>query len=531
MLKTLLKKQLLEIFCREARPKNGKKASKAKPLITYVLIYLLVFASVGFYMYLMAELLCVPFVSAGFTWMYFAVMGLMAVAVGVLGSVFSTYSTLYLAKDNDMLLAMPIKPRTILASRLLGVFLTGFVFQLIVMGPALAAYYVNIGGLTALQLIMPLACMPVLSLFVLCLSCLLGWLVALISTKLKGKSYITVILSLAFIVGYYTLYSKAYTLLTSMAANPALYAVKVKRYLYPLYKMGLGAAGDGLDMLLCALCCVAMVALVYFLLARTFLKIATASSSSTAKNTDMKGLKSASADSALFRKELKRFTSSATYMLNCGLGSVVLAVTAVVLFIKGGKITLLLESLPIPAGVLPLIAVALMCTAMSMNYITAPSVSLEGKNLWLVQVLPVSPMQVLTAKIKLHMAIAAPPTALLAAALIYVIRPAFGYALLFVAAVGAYLVFMCLSGLCLNLKMPNLDWTNEAVPVKQSLPVTLCLMGGWALTAALGGMYWLLRDAISPLVFLGAVVAVLLVVCIGLYVWLKNKGAAIFANL
>ena len=62
----------------------------------------------------MAEMLCVPFVDAGFSWLYFAVMGLMAIAVGIIGSVFSTYSTLYLAKDNDMLLAMPIKPRTYL---------------------------------------------------------------------------------------------------------------------------------------------------------------------------------------------------------------------------------------------------------------------------------------------------------------------------------------------------------------------------------------------------------------------------------
>ncbi|MBE6677431.1 MAG: hypothetical protein E7597_01370 [Ruminococcaceae bacterium] len=531
MLKTLLKKQLLEIFCREARPKNGKKAAKAKPLIAYVLIYLLVFASVGFYMYLMAEMLCVPFVDAGFSWLYFAVMGLMAIAVGIIGSVFSTYSTLYLAKDNDMLLAMPIKPRTILASRLLGVFLTGFVFQLIVMGPALAAYYVNIGGLTVLQMIMPLACMPVLGLFVLCLSCLLGWLVALISTRLKGKSYITVILSLAFIVGYYTLYSKAYTLLSSMAANPALYAVKVKRYLYPLYKMGLGAAGNGVDMLICLLCCVVFFVLIYWILSRTFFKIATASGGSTAKKTKIGEVKSASAASALYRKELKRFTSSATYMLNCGLGSVMMLVLSAVLFIKGDKLAELLALLPLPAGIVELLAVAAMFMSLSMNYVTAPSVSLEGKNLWLTQVMPVPPMQVLWAKIKLHLSITALPASILTAALLYVVRPNIGYSFLVVGASGAYLMFICLLGLCLNLKMPNLDWTNEAVPVKQSLPVTLCLMGGWALTAALGGMYWLLRDTISPLVFLGAVAAVLIVICLWMYVWLKNKGAAIFANL
>ena len=36
---------------------------------------------------------------------------LMGVFVGITGSVFSTYSTLYRAKDNEMLLAMPIRDR------------------------------------------------------------------------------------------------------------------------------------------------------------------------------------------------------------------------------------------------------------------------------------------------------------------------------------------------------------------------------------------------------------------------------------
>ncbi|MBQ3196254.1 MAG: hypothetical protein IJB65_07305 [Clostridia bacterium] len=531
MLRALLKKQLLEIFCREAQPQKSKKANKAKPLIMYGLVYLLVFASVGFVVFQMADLLCVPFTAAGFSWLYFAVMGLMAIAVGVIGSVFSTYSSLYLAKDNDFLLAMPIKPRTILASRILGVFLTGFVFQLVVMAPALAAYYINVQGLSAVQIIMPLACLIVISLIVLCLSCLLGWLVALIGVKLKGKSYITVIFSLAFIVAYYVLYSKAYTLLNAMAANPAATAVKVKRYLYPLYKMGLGAAGDVADMLICLLCCVAFSVLVYGVLARTFLRIATATSSSAVKKTKIEDVKGASVSSALFRKELKRFTSSATYMLNCGLGSVIMSVVAVVLFIKGHKLALLINTLPLSSGVLMLIAVAFMYTSLSMSYISAPSVSLEGKNLWLIQSLPVSPMQILRAKIKLHLVLTSPPTALLTVALLYVLRLNLGYAILALASVGAYLVFMCILGLCLNLKMPNLNWTNETVPVKQSAPVTLCLMGGWGLTAALGGLYWVLRNSVSPALYLGAITLLMGAATFAMCIWLKKRGTVIFASL
>ena len=37
-----------------------------------------------------------------------ALMGLLAVFLGAFGSVFNTYSGLYLAKDNDLLLSMPM---------------------------------------------------------------------------------------------------------------------------------------------------------------------------------------------------------------------------------------------------------------------------------------------------------------------------------------------------------------------------------------------------------------------------------------
>ena len=52
-------------------------------------------------------------------------VGLIAVFLGAFGSVFSTYSSLYLSKDNDLLLSLPIPVRCVMASRLLGVYLHG----------------------------------------------------------------------------------------------------------------------------------------------------------------------------------------------------------------------------------------------------------------------------------------------------------------------------------------------------------------------------------------------------------------------
>ena len=68
--------------------------------------------------------------------------------LGVFGSVFNTYSGLYLAKDNDLLLSLPIPVRAMLASRLLGVYLMGLMYSGVVMLPAVIVYWA-VGVLTA----------------------------------------------------------------------------------------------------------------------------------------------------------------------------------------------------------------------------------------------------------------------------------------------------------------------------------------------------------------------------------------------
>ena len=75
-------------------------------------------------------------------WLYYLVMGLIAVLLGAFGSVFSTYSSLYLSKDNDLLLSMPIPVRYVMVSRLLGVYLLGLMYSGVATVPAVIVYWI-----------------------------------------------------------------------------------------------------------------------------------------------------------------------------------------------------------------------------------------------------------------------------------------------------------------------------------------------------------------------------------------------------
>lgn len=531
MTKTLLKKQLMEVFSWLFQDrKSGKNRSK-NGILAYALLYLIIFGVLGVFFYNAAGMLCVPLVSIGMGWMFFALMGLISVALGVFGSVFSTYSSLYKAKDNDLLLSMPIPSAKILMVRLFGVFAMGLLYELIVMIPTLIVYFLNVQldiPAVVFSLLIPL----VLSIFVLTLSCILGWVVAVISSRLKNKNIVTVLLSLVFIAAYYYFYMKAYEMLQGILADAQAVGNSIKSVLYPFYHMGLAAEGRGGSMLIFTGIMAALFGIVYFVLSRSFLRLVTSNRGAAKARYREKAVRAGTVSGALLRKEMRRFLGSPTYMLNCGLGIVLMLAAAVALLIKAGTVSEMLRQ--VFAGHedwVALLMIAAVCLITTMNDITAPSVSLEGKNLWLVQSFPVSAWQVLTAKLKLHMLLTLVPALALVICVEVVVRPALSYGVMLPIITGLFVLLMALIGLCLNLKMPNVNWTNETVPVKQSMGVMLTLFGGWAVVLALGGLYIAVWRLLSPIAYLLCVAAILAAASGGLLTWTKTRGTRIFERL
>ena len=250
MLKTLLKKQMAEIFRNYFYdPKKNKMRSRGATIAYIALYALLMVGLLGGIFALMAVGLCGPLVEGGMGWLYYLLMGLIAVLLGTFGSVFSTYSSLYLSKDNDLLLSMPIPVRCVMASRLLGVYLLGLMYAAVVIVPGVIVYWLT-APVTAGTIVGGVLMVLIVSVIVMVLSCLLGWVVARISLKLKNKSFITVILSLLFLAAYYFVYYKAQALITLLVENAAVYGMKIRGSAYLLYLFGCVGAGDWLAMLI-----------------------------------------------------------------------------------------------------------------------------------------------------------------------------------------------------------------------------------------------------------------------------------------
>ena len=533
MLKLLLKKQLFEIFSPYFYDaKKNKARSKISTAMYFSLFALLIVGLLGGIFTFLAVKLCSPLALANLGWLYFALMGLIAVLLGAFGSVFNTYAGLYLPKDNDLLLSMPIPVSSLVAARLFGVYLMGLMYSAVVILPAVIVYWVTT-GVTAFSLLGGLVLTLLISVFVLTLSCFLGWVVAKISQKLKHKSVIAVLASLAFIALYYFVYFKAQVIIQDLLSNAAVYGAQIKSSAYPLYLFGSVGVGDGKATLIVAAAVAALFGLTWVLLSRSFLRLATSTGKTERRKYRETTSRQRSVDTALLDRELSHFATSPNYMLNCGLGTLLMPICAIAVLWKGKNLFAMLDAMfAETAGSVPVLLCVILCGLASMNFMTAPSVSLEGKSLWLMQSLPVNPQKVFRAKIRMQVLLTALPLLLciVCAAIVCPMHPMYLLGIVLFAA--SYTLLSALSGLVLGVKMPTLTWTNELMPIKQSAPVMIALFGGIGYTVLLFAGFlllpgWMLGFAGYMACFIG--VNVILSVCN--YLWLRKTGTTRFAEL
>lgn len=530
MIKTLLKKQLMEINVRMIR--NGKTGRKNSVLtiVMMTVLYVVVFGLAGIFFWGIGSVLCGPLVQAGVGWLYLTLMFLLAVLFGVFGNVFTTYSSLYLAKDNEFLLSMPIKPGIILAVRIIGVWIWGILYESIVLLPTLLVYWIQ-AACSPERLLGGIGLILFGSLIVLSLSCIIGYIVAGISVRLKHKNLVIVLVSLAGMAVYYYVTVQASQLLQKFLQQAVFFGEKIRNTIPILSWPGRAGEGDLLSLLLIGAISLILFAAVYLLMSRSFLKISTTASPGFQSSHRKRTLKTGNQAAALLMKERRRFTSSAVYMLNTSLSSVFLTIGGIYLLAQKKQVMEILEELEALKSLFPMAACFALCGLGAMNDITAPSISIEGKNLWILQSLPVKPWDVLKAKLKLHLLVTWIPLLFCTVCFLMILQPGIGDGILILLLPALYVIFSAELGLAVNLKLPKLDWTNEIVPIKQGMSVLVTLIAGIPTLIGAGFAYYFLSTWISPGLFLMIFTFVMVAADAGLMLWLKTRGSRIFSRL
>ena len=519
MLKALLRVRMTALgkWFTGATAKKGKQTKGSMIGFAFLMVY--AFGAAGFGIWHLFDVLAAPFHAVGLDWLVYAMTVMMDFGLMFIGSVFFAKSQLFEARDNELLLSLPVKPGDILISRLVMLLVINLVFSLPVVIPVIIVRC-SLGAVGGYEVLA----------FALAVSALFGWLFSIITAHIgTGKGVIGMLLCVALILGYSWLMIKLNTGLLSDAQSQAQAIADSVGSSSPLYAVG-AAIALGRGDLLAVVCAVlvAVSAAAYLLLERNFIRTATMKRGGVRNKYVEKREAAKAPDVALLGREFARFFSSSAYMVNAGLGAIMMIIAAVALVIKRADITELFSMPGISAQLCPLLLAAI-CLLGSMNFVSAPSVNLEGRSLWIAQSLPVTVQQVLCAKLRLHLYICLIPALIASLAAVFVARPDAADAAALIIIPLLFGVFTGILGLVENLRHPSLDWSNEAQAVKTGVGLLFTMLISWA-------------ALIPPIVLYAACdvdfnicawgfAAVIAAADILLYRWLMSRGAEIYAAL
>lgn len=540
MFKALVKTRMAALWASLTRTRRSSKndgkarSGLAKAGMAVLFIYLAV-VFLGMFGAMFGAI-CVPFYSMGIAWMYFAIAASIATVLCFIGSVFTAQNQLYGAKDNELLLSMPVKPSAILASRMVMLLILNYFYEALVVLPAVGVWIINRLPVSVAGALCTLIAFLILPLMPLTLSCLLGWAIAAITARMRNKNIISIVFSLAFMGAYFYFYSNIQRYIEKLVALGSDIAPAFEKAVPPFYWLGMASAeGDIAKLIFFILCCAVPFALLYMVLARSFIGIAT--EKRTAAKIKYKGgqMHVRRPMAGLVDKEIRRFAGNAMYMLNAGIGLLMMLLAVVFLAIKrDGLMAALLSDHRIMEGAGPF-AAFIICMLCGMVLISAPSISIEGKSLWIMQTLPVKGCSILRAKALAHIIIAEPFVIVSSVAAAILLEQSFVMGLMITLLAAVYTIFTAYLGVLVNLRFPRFDWINEVTAIKSSMAVMLTMFIGMAAVAVLFVPYVIafanMKLFIGPelylllcAVFFGAIAAIM-------DIYFKKSGGARFEFL
>lgn len=380
-------------------------------------------------------------------------------------TIFKIKGTVFGFRDYDMVMSMPISTGGIVASRLIILYSINMLFVAMLMLPMTLAYGI-LARPSVLFYVFSVIAILFLPLIPIVIASVIGTIIAYVASKFRRSNLLNIILTMGilsiFISMSFAIDDDGEKLVTmSRNLTSQVYS------LYPLAKLYTMAVVD--QDLFAFVLFIAISAIAFFLytilIKMVFKKLNTAIlTGKTRADFKMGRIKTGSPLKALYLKELKRYFASTIYVTNTAFGIVMLTLAAISLFFVDTQ-TLFGPEIPanLRSGIGPSIisfCVMMCCTTMS-------SISMEGKNLWILKSLPVEPRIIYLAKILVNLTILAP--ALIDAVILGIaLKADFLVILLMVLIAAACSVFVSFYGLIINLLLPNFNWTNEAIVVKQS---------------------------------------------------------------
>lgn len=460
----LLKKDLRNTF-------GIDKLRKTKPikLVLYALLALYIMGSIGFSIAVYAN------IAADFLLKYnlLPYMIIMFIVLAFFScfmfTVFSAKARLFDNKDNDLLFSMPIKSKNIYASRFISILVWNLAFSLIFIFPSLFVYISKVSVMPIFYLYMFFIIL-LLTIIPTALASIFGYIIAKFTSMSKSKNLFEIILSLLFIFGLYYFMSNIQKILLLFTENKETLDVIIKYGMYPIHLINKMLINNDIYSLLIY---IGINVLVFFIFINIFNKnykqiISKLHEQRSKKNYKMKQLKASTQNITLIKKEARRYFSSPIYVLNTAFGLLMLLIMAGATFFY--SIDTILSTMEISVSNVNPFIILVIAYAMIifLSNTTSSSISMEGKNFWLMKSLPIKYSRVLNAKILFNIILVMPVVLISAVVFKFTLALSIVEFLLIIILSAVYAYCSSQFGLIVNLKFPKMDALSDEQIVKRS---------------------------------------------------------------
>ena len=501
---------------------GGKRDKKPKTLYVGIALFVICMGGIAFFYFYMMGSGLKMFNSIDI--LPPLVMAVTSVIV-LMTTVFKVKGTIFGFRDYDMVMSLPVSTGEIVASRVILLYNINLTFVLMLMIPMMIAYGILADPEISFYVIgaMSIFFIPMVPIV---LASVLGTIITYASTKFRRSNTVSIIISFVVLIAFMAL---SFTINDSgeELVNMSRMLTEKVNSIYPLAAMYSSAVckSDIVAFLLFA--GISLVA--FFLYSAVIGKIFKKVNSDVTvgrfmANYKMGEIKTSSPLKALYIKELRRFFSSSIYVLNTGFGIVLLTLGSIaLLFIDFERIVGGAEAAEMLKQYVPMFVSFCIITSGT----SSASISLEGKNLWIIKSLPVTTKTIFLSKVLVNLTVTAP--AVLDSILISILLQLGlleGVILFLVSAVCS--LFISLLGLWVNLRFPVLDWTTEIIVVKQSASTIIVLFAGMA-AVALQFAALLLLGSMGQAYFI--YLCLMLLIDFALYQSLMKNGAKRFRSI
>ena len=504
----------------------GKSASKLKKVSLPLLLFVIVSISIGYYAYLIAEVLAPMNLTYIMLSMFMAVVTMLTFIEGI----YKSQGILFEAKDNDMLFSLPIRRSTILFVRAFKLILFEYIYNLMFILPAFVIYiyfeHPNV-EFYLISIIMTLL-VPIIPTVV---ACFLGYIVKMISSKFKAKKVVQTILSSIIFIGVFFVSINLNSFLQKIVSN-ALTKIyyPIGAYISLINKFDIT--------IFIKLLAINLIPFIIFVLIgqKYYFNII---SNLIGQNTTIKGknkgetIKIRIPIISLVRKEIKRYLSSTVYMFNSSFGLILIIMLTIILCFKGKQ---MLVSLLSGYGMTNTISLEMLFYGLILfvgvfTSITSSSISLEGKTINITKTLPISYRTILNSKILYCYIIELP--FFLISEILFIIK--FGVSLAYfiqiITLTFSTIFLSAVIGLLTNLKYPKLNASSDTEIVKQSMSSMISVFIGFGIffLSLIGFIF--LNKYIDINILMTLYILLLVEISCILYTILMKKGPKEYQNL